>query len=406
MDNQITIKMRTIEARTPAFCSLICALLMLMQSGCEEFQGLTPPTDVLYYPVEMALHPNGGYLYVVNTNFDVTYAHESGGMLTIIDTETLEILSEKTVSLGSFGGEIALSEDARYLYIAVRGDNSLVRLDVSESGDTVSCDGGLDGLPCRIMGLPSDPYALDISQWTVPLEAGEEAEVELIMISHLSSGEVTGVSIVNDDIASAHVVSVDTIVGGSAFARHPRTGLIYVTARFDGRVRALYPDFDGAGNIASIYPLSTMTLSNPVTVYDTRDILFTADGDEVYVATQVPNTLMVFDTSSSDIEDPTASWDTLVEQIDLTGSPQSMVFSDTDEAIYIAQINHDELVVLDPQTRTVIEEIYVGLSPADLVVDSTLHQRLYVSLFNEDAVAVVDVNPESRRYLTTVAKVR
>ena len=90
------------------------------------------------------------------------------------------------------------------------------------------------------------------------------------------------------------------------------------------------------------------------------------------------------------------------------GSPEEMVVVEEAEGefLYVLELGSGDISVVDPRTGVVIDRFPVGRAPAGLVVDQTRHQRLYVTLFRESAVAVVDIDPDSRRYRTTVAKIR
>ncbi len=380
----------------------------LLVGACSEFEGLAPPTDALHFPVGMAIHPDGRYLYVLNTNFDVAYAQDEGGTVTVIDTDTLEIKHESTVTLGSFGGEIALSPDARHLYVAVRGDNSIVRLDVSESGGILSCRGGRSGLPCRIEGLSGDPFALAVGTQTLNLEEGGETEIDLIISTHLRSSNITAISIKDNDVATEHRLSAELIAGGSSLAVHPRTGRFYVTGRFDSRVRSFAPVIGAEGDISAIFGLSDVGLSNPTGEYDSRAIAFSMDGDRAYVAARSPNAILVLDTSSADRQSTSGSQDELIGQIDLMGAPEDLIVVEEQEGefIYALELASGDMTVVDPRAGVPVDRFPVGRAPAAVVSDQVRHQRLYVTLFREAAVAVIDIDPESRRYRTTIAKIR
>ena len=68
--------------------------------------GTPPPADTFYYPVGVAPHPDGRYLYVANAGFDRRY---NAGTVQVFDTYTHHILPDETVRLGLFAGEIAVA---------------------------------------------------------------------------------------------------------------------------------------------------------------------------------------------------------------------------------------------------------------------------------------------------------
>ena len=272
----------------------------------------------------------------------------------------------------------------------------------------LSCQGGTDSLPCRIEDLSSDPFALAVSTTTADLEVGGETEIDLIVSTHLRSNTISAITIKDGDMSTVHRITADLIGGGSALAVHPRTGRYYVTGRFDGRVRSLAPVIGAEGDIAAIYGLSAIDLRNPASEYDSRDIVFSMDGDWAYVAARSPSSILILDTSPPDRQSDSGSRDSFVGQIDLMGSPEELVIVEEEdgEFLYVLELGSGDISVVDPRTRAVVDRFPVGRSPAAIAVDQTRHQRLYVTLFRESAVAVVDIDPDSGRYRTTIAKIR
>jgi DNA-binding beta-propeller fold protein YncE len=71
---------------------------------------------------------------------------------------------------------------------------------------------------------------------------------------------------------------------------------------------------------------------------------------------------------------------------------------------YVLEFGADAIAVVDPEDGLVVDRFHVGDGPSAAVYDPDQH-RLYVSLFKEGSVAVVDLDPASPRYRTTVAKI-
>ena len=66
---------------------LLTGLVCVSVSGCgSDEQGINPPQDQLYYPLGMAPHPDGRYLYVSNAVFDRKY---NASTLMVFDTYTV-----------------------------------------------------------------------------------------------------------------------------------------------------------------------------------------------------------------------------------------------------------------------------------------------------------------------------
>ncbi|MCA9565849.1 MAG: hypothetical protein KC561_20270, partial [Myxococcales bacterium] len=206
----------------------------------------------------------------------------------------------------------------------------------------------------------------------------------------------------------AHAISSELAAGSSDIALNPRTGDFYATARFDGRVRSLRPVIGVDGNVAAVYGTGAIALPNPLGTYDSRGIVFDAAGDNAYVVSRTPNTLWVIDTGPNDRQNGTGVRNQLVSQIDMLSAPEALMLVDEADGtyLYIAELGEGEILVLDPVTGAAVDRFDLGRSPAEMAVDQVRHQRMYVTLFRENAVAVVDLDPTSRRYRTTVAKIR
>ncbi len=104
-------------------------------SGCnQQAIGISPHPEKLHYPLGIAVHPSGKYLYAANTNFDLAF---TGGSVIVFETEeketdtfdikgvktelkTLKPLTGATVEIGSFAGQMVIDAEGKFLYTAVR----------------------------------------------------------------------------------------------------------------------------------------------------------------------------------------------------------------------------------------------------------------------------------------------
>lgn len=139
---------------------LICLFLLLVTGwlgGCTNTsKGISPDPTQIHYPIGIAVHPSGKFLYVANTNFDLAF---TGGTVNVFSTtedstgtfdiggiktelKTLKMLSESTVEIGSFAGQIILNNDGTKAFVAVRQDrkkdspidvSSIIQIDIDVS---------------------------------------------------------------------------------------------------------------------------------------------------------------------------------------------------------------------------------------------------------------------------------
>jgi len=70
----------------------------------------------------------------------------------------------------------------------------------------------------------------------------------------------------------------------------------------------------------------------------------------------------------------------------------------------VLEFGADAVAVVDIANRRVVDRFPVGDGPSGAAYDPVA-QVLYVSLFRDNAVAVVDLDPASPRYRQTVAKI-
>lgn len=92
---------------TSALRALCVAVGVWAVAGCGvDETGISPPDDALYFPVGLAAHPDGRYLYVANAGFDRRY---NAGTVTVVDTWTRRVLPQATVRTALFAGELAVT---------------------------------------------------------------------------------------------------------------------------------------------------------------------------------------------------------------------------------------------------------------------------------------------------------
>ncbi len=200
--------------------------LTLLGSCAENLPGIAPPTDEVYFPVGMALVPEGGpqgSLVVANSNFDQRFnagsllaldvdaiANAVGGLAPDAEPmffDTLSDFARSSVKIRSFGGDLIRTpnpgpEGGSLLFVAVRGRNELlmvrslqgdntIQLDCgnqSVEGETIEAELGIDCTLAHI--LPTnfeDPFALSYAG------AGQTGSTQgLLAVGHLRTREESG----------------------------------------------------------------------------------------------------------------------------------------------------------------------------------------------------------------------
>ncbi len=429
----------------------ILALAATCFAGCADpYEEPIPRRDRLNWPIGLAAHSGGRYLYVVNSNFDTRYREAVGGTLSVVDLETLRIRPRSGPFLPSFGGFVRLSSDARRAYVTARHSNTVLGLDVAPDGSAIFCTDASgaatsDPADCAMRRvpdasgeavIPSDPFALDVT--TVPWTDadGESFDIDLLNIAHLRGDNVTSIVVPRTGdgrpVASA-MKSASLVPGGSAIARRPGTRDIYVGGRASREVAVYFPYMaPETGEVQAIIRRASILIGNIGQSVDTRGLAFSPSGDQLYVVTRAPDALHVIDLGPSDPDTGTGTTYKVTSTMPIARNP-SGVFAHTgpdDRALlYIPSFEEEVIEVIDPVTLAMVDRIELGAQPYDVVWDSGPDHcepgarcRAYVSLFNDlinadgtcgdhrmercGSVGIIDMDPASERYHQLTGKIQ
>ncbi len=145
----------------------LVALALVTAAACRPVERPPGPLDHYTFPTGMAL--SGGRLFVVSSNFDLTYQDEDGGSVLVADPDDWIAGTGGFVGglrMPSFGGEIAVATPdgpcavaSTQALVPSRLSATLYRYDVGEGGQ-LSCGPG-----CEIeLGDPGqvDPFAVEL----------------------------------------------------------------------------------------------------------------------------------------------------------------------------------------------------------------------------------------------------
>lgn len=439
-------------------------LFSLFAFACgSQFEAPLPPRDTVHYPIGLEMHPNGRFLYVVNSNFNARYLPEAGGTVAVVDTHSLEIRDESTPFIPSFGGGIELNSDATRAYVPAREGNSLVSLRVSERSGTAPAGGALyclddEGEPtsdpanCVMQEIPThdsearlatDPFALSVTtlRRTEP-DSGREIPVDVVGLSYLGSNQVSSISIPDRSLANASLQSASVVAGGNAIARRPGTLNYYVAGRSSNVVARFSPflnfrETSNFGEVQALFKQGELTLnrsrsrSGTITV-DARGVAFDESGDRLYTVTRRPDALYIFDLVPSNRRTASGLDHKLTATVPLSNNPSDVIVHRTPEGrrlLYVPSYEDEAIDVVDVEARTLVDQIELDASPYDMVVDTSPNRcgapgetcRAYVSLFQDTrkrsgtcgpeasrcgSVAVIDLDPASSRYHGVIRKIR
>jgi DNA-binding beta-propeller fold protein YncE len=401
--------------------------------------GKAPAKNALQFPVGLAVHPYAGFALVVNSNFDLSH---QGGTLQVVDLNKLVarikggagpsddeynrdlIRGDLGVGLGDFGGSIALdpTPEGGLAAVAVRSTNELVLVDlaVGTDGGETTLDllcwsrrerpGGdfpeCDGSGSVVSFSRDDPFDVLL----VDGENGEKtAYVTFLRNGYISAVQIPARSVAGDppmleyvDIPRLSYTLSTGAAGTNDLARSPMTGHVYATSRVSelryNPVHYFDPTLDEDAEVHNI------DLFHTILGGETRGLDFASDGLTLGVIVRSPNMLVFLDTSPGDSDLPAISY---LGQVVLGNNP-SRVRTHGDY-MFATCAQDDAVYVVDSRTRRLVdmrEDICRGpfdIDFYDLGQDDL--QWALISCFEDDVVAVLDVDPDSADFLEVVARI-
>jgi pyruvate,orthophosphate dikinase len=415
-------------------------ILLFVFSCTEEHVGDTPPDRSLQFPVGIAIHPLG-YALVVNSNFNVAY---NSGSLRVVDLRALQtriaddsidksdeydyhrdlILDDLSIGLGNFAASIRLVSSGKngLAAIASRGTKELLLIDLHIDDDDnlkLSCwqdrsrPSGQKFPECQgsahIVDLQlNDPFDVLISD-------NQDYDVEsdlTVWVGFLRSDVVAAVhvpkrfssddpSLLNLDELPEVAYSLETGNNGSNdMAQSPETGLVYVTSRYSGGKSNPIFYFDSVlGEYADVnsHDLYPDLLGN-----ETRGIVFAEDGLTAGILMRDPDILAFVDTTPDYTGLPAH---TPLGQVVVGANPSRV--KGHENLMYATCAEDDAIYVVDAlQMRLIDKREDVCRGPFDIgFYDTDQVTWALVTCFEDDSVAILDVDPSSQRFLEVIARV-
>lgn len=401
-------------------------------TGCGvDETGIDPPTDALWYPLGVAAHPDGRYLYINNSVFDRRY---NAGTLMVYDTVEGRILPAATARIGLFAGDLTVGrarpEDCTddgcvgplKAYTVSRAENALLEVDIdAAAGDAAA------HLACDRSGAQCDGNAVFRSFGDDGSFAADPSGIALdgegVWVTHAGRGVLSRWD-TRSDGAFEFRCSVNLPDGATAVAVHPQTGQAYVSDRFGQRVIVVQrfapfgePVAGVAGDPCTLRVVASIAVDPDSTRGSTRGLAFSADGSMLYVASSTDQSLRVYDTTVG----ARGPRNQLLGIVPLGGQPNlvrvaglrpgeirigdgldlgtvgTQIDASGEGLVYVTLFEDDAVAVIDPELLLIIARIEVGDGPHDITFmpDADGALRAYVSLFEDHAIAVLDLDPAS-----------
>lgn len=387
---------------------MLLATVLVLAAACHNVEGPDAPLGAFYFPQGLAVHPDGGHLYVVSTNFDGRYRDGVGGTVHVVDTDSLAVRAEGSIRIGSFGGTPVFLTDPSgdFLAVATRGDRSVHLLSIEGAGERLRCRGEITTEECRIENLPANPVGLAVLEE----RTDDDSPPPLLGVASLT-GRLSLISVDPGAPEGARILTERLADGANLVARHPLADGLYTGGRFDWNLYAMAWVRDEAGApeagfVTRRVPIGIDATARGVRAAEFRSIAFSSDGTRAYLSAGNPGGVFVLDIQVD--PDTGLPRERYIERLDVDGRPgEALVVSEGGhDTLYVAVSERDEIIAIDLRSGRVVTRIPVGRRPWSLAADPVRHQRLYVSLFEENAVAVIDINPESPTWRTVIGTIQ
>jgi YVTN family beta-propeller protein len=403
----------------------VVACVAAMAAGCNiDESGVPPPLDELYYPVDIAAHPDGRYLFVANAVFDRRY---NAGTILTYDTWTRRVLTEPedtrlagrfgpyAQQIGLFAGNLALGrvdgDGAPVLYATTRENNAIQAYRIGDAplravctdagtcghdpqvscGDDAACRQDFDAQPppgcyalagtvvCADLDCIQGPCAPDADPDAIGTVRSDPFDIALdsggAWVTHVGRGEITRYSIDPDTGTLFFACALNLEGGASSVAVHPQLGWAYVTDRTGNVVQTVEEaPLDARRGRRGTLRRTCQLVERDRLVVDrsgggrARGLAFSADGTLLYVASNTDRSLRVYDTTVGRSGRPAHR---LVAAIPLGLGP-----------------NVVEVAGLRPGEAELPGGLRAG--PVDDVVKAKGGGLVYVTAFDADRLVVID----------------
>lgn len=394
--------------RRPLRWALAVAMLAAPLMGCGA--DFVPPRDTgtgVRYPVALAVDPSQRWLYAVGADFDRAY---HGGVVAVVDTVQGKIVEQGRVEVPPFASAALLDIDTdaagkarRRLWVAARDDDSVTMIDVQGGDDTtpptLSC--GVEGFTdCanawRIGGelsgdedLGSDPIAL-------AMQVGDDGS-RVLHVAATGNGKITPVKVADREGGGVLATVLPGLNLGSGLAAllvAPLSQRVYVADSRANRLHAYGLGDDGKGGLQPT-TFTGVGLPRASSSEFGRGVALSSDEGRVYVAYRSPNALLVIDVAPTATGEP---HDVLVDVIGLGGRPAQVVVAPAGpggrDLAYVSCFGTDDIWVVDPELRRVVDVIRLPHSPYALAIANVpgRGRLLYAALFSKHKIAVIPID--------------
>ncbi|MFA5623772.1 MAG: hypothetical protein WC966_01780 [Bradymonadales bacterium] len=377
-------------------------VLLVFFGGCAvELVGDKGDLSQLEYPTGVALHPNGRFLYVVGSNFDLKYRVTDGGVVSVVDLESGKLVEGAAKRMGSFGTSIVLAEGARRGYTLTRNDDCVVWFEISQEGSEISCPLATEKDPdsllkCRYC-IDDDPTDLKVvrSYRELELEGGEKQRVEfdLLMVAHLVASKVSAITVRGEGKDVEFSSAAASLVYGASEVQWQSGENFFVTGRSATNLALLSPAINASGEVLGLQVKRRVGVPLAFSSFQGRGLAFSPNKTFLYMLNQLPNSILAFDVSALLVDGGDGFEPRMVGMELMQREPMKLLWVGAEQGgvLYLTSFKDDALVLVDPQSLAIIKQVPVGDGPYELVYDSQA-KRLIISHFRSAELWIMDVS--------------
>lgn len=360
---------------------IIIFSLSLIFLGCatDNIEEDTPG-DQLIYPIGITLDQNEDRLFISNGNFDLRY---KGASVNVIDLDSKKLRPEQTLFTNNFlssfeydletGELFTISRDSGKLYIIQTTGENL------ECGTTQACE--------NFLKLPYNaPFALTLDQQEKRIYIGYKDSETVSIISYKDS-TLTYIDSIDLEVFSGEITAVNF---------NPENNLLYIGSSYAQTLTVLKPIFDANNNLVDTFyhePIyvTNRSIGNASTTPGTQSISFI--NDELILTLSQPAAIATLKSGKRYAGDFTFH-----NNLNLPYYPVKMAC--TPENICVTSLYESKKVALfDLDQKQVIKIIDLDQRVYDLVY-SQKRKEIYATLFAENGILVLEMDPEKVTYLS------
>ncbi len=417
------------------------AVAVVMLACSVNRPGNPAPVHDIYYPLGVAMNPNGHFAYVASTNFDLQY---NSGWISVLDLDavkpaaTLDVKDPWDLNAFvdvqptlSFAGLPAISTDGSRLFLPLREDQEMFIFDISPDGSQLTCGTGAAIWPHTHCDAHHD-FHLSGSQFSSTLNDTATLDPfatalgpvynglpgDFLYVGYLGAGTITVFDVTKNSLTNPDGFAAVTLLGNEI----PGTTTPYINGNgigaltLTGGVGRKNVAYAGTRSLASVNnngiipPVdlyyfdpqlavtgqgiqATIDLTAIIGGTDVKGLTSSPDGSRTYALLATPDTLMMMDSS---IDASGTPRNVFLGATPTDRGPSSLVYvkgrNGSRDWIYVACFDDDTISIFDAVTLSQVGEIlWASQGPIGLAVayqdDATYVIATY---FSDDAIIEID----------------